>query len=83
VQKLSKSQRFEQRVMTNLGSGATFHITNNFDIRVTTPITIAAMINVGRWSFIDKDDNYNLVGKSYVGMSGLNLCLIYTFVKKD
>jgi hypothetical protein len=77
----SLDKRFEQRVMTNLDLGATFHVTDNFDIRVTTPITIAAMINSGRWSFIDKDDNYNLVDKSYVGMSGLNIGLIYTFGK--
>jgi hypothetical protein len=69
--------------MTNLDLGATFHVTDNFDIRVTTPITIAAMINSGRWSFIDEDDNYNLVDKSYVGMTGVNLGLIYTFGKAD
>ena len=79
----SLDKRFEQRVMTNLDLGATFHVTDNFDIRVTTPITIAAMINSGRWSFIDEDDNYNLVDKSYVGMTGVNLGLIYTFGKAD
>jgi hypothetical protein len=77
----SLDKRIERRIMTNLDLGATFHVTNNFDIRVTTPITLAAMINSGRWSFIDKDDNYNLVDKSYVGMSGLNIGLIYTFGK--
>jgi hypothetical protein len=77
----SLDKRFEQRVMTNLDLGATFHITNNFDIRVTTPITLAAMINAGRWSFIDENNNYNLVDKTYVGVSGVNLGLVYRFAK--
>ena len=47
------------------------------------PITLAVMINAGRWSFIDENNNYNLVDKTYVGVSGINLGLVYTFGKES
>jgi hypothetical protein len=74
---------FQQRIFTNIDLGAKFKINDNLSIRATTPITLAPMLNGLSWGYLDENQEIVIVPKSRVGMTGVNLGLIYTFGKAD
>ena len=74
---------FQQRIFTNLYVGAKFKINDNLSIRATMPITFAPMLNGSSWGYFDDNQEIVIVPKSRVGMTGINLGLVYTFGKES
>jgi hypothetical protein len=72
---------YQQRIFTNLDLGAKFKINDNLSIRATTPITFAPMLNGLSWGYLDENQAIVIVPKSRVGMTGVNLGLVYRFAE--